>query len=55
MQLLLHFACHKQSPEFYTNKFGFTARHQEEGFAILIRDEVEIHLWKSGDESWKGP
>jgi len=43
----------KQSMEFYTNKLGFTVRHHDDGFAMVVRDEVEIHLWKSGDESWK--
>jgi catechol 2,3-dioxygenase-like lactoylglutathione lyase family enzyme len=43
----------KQSCEYYTNKLGFTIRHQEETFAIAVRDDVEIHLWKSCDKSWK--
>lgn len=41
------------SIDFYSNKFGFTVRHHDEGFAIIVRDEVEIHLWKSGDNTWK--
>jgi len=43
----------KLSCDYYSNKLGFTVRHEEEGFAIIVRDDVEIHLWKSGDESWK--
>jgi catechol 2,3-dioxygenase-like lactoylglutathione lyase family enzyme len=43
----------KQSTEFYSTKLGFTVCHYDEGFAIVVRDEVEIHLWKSGDETWK--
>ncbi|RZL16830.1 MAG: bleomycin resistance family protein [Pedobacter sp.] len=43
----------KQSCEYYTNKLGFTIRHQEETFAIAVRDEIEIHLWQSCDKSWK--
>jgi len=43
----------KQSIEFYTTRFGFTLRHYEVGFAIVIRDDVEIHLWQSGDDTWK--
>jgi catechol 2,3-dioxygenase-like lactoylglutathione lyase family enzyme len=42
-----------ESIEFYSSKLGFDARHQEEGFAVLVRDEVELHLWKSGDEGWR--
>ena len=43
----------KQSMEFYTTKLGFTIRHHDDGFVIAVRDEVEIHLWKSGDDSWR--
>jgi len=43
----------KQSIEFYTTRFGFTLRHHEGGFAIVVRDDVELHLWQSGDETWK--
>lgn len=43
----------KQSIEFYTVKLGFTVRHYDDGFCIMVRDEIEIHLWKSGDETWK--
>jgi uncharacterized glyoxalase superfamily protein PhnB len=32
---------------------GFYARHQEESFAILIRGNVELHLWQACDKSWK--
>ncbi len=39
--------------DFYKTKFGFSAPHYKEGFAKLIRDEVEIHLWASFDETWK--
>ena len=38
---------------YYTNRLGFTIRHQEETFAIAVRDAVEIHLWQSCDNSWK--
>lgn len=43
----------KQSCNYYTNKLGFRIRHQEETFAIAVRDDVEIHLWQSCDKSWK--
>lgn len=43
----------KQSMEFYIAKLGFTFRHHDDGFAIAVRDDVELHLWKSGDETWK--
>ena len=43
----------RKASEFYRTKLGFSVPHQDEGFAILARDEVEIHLWASNDESWK--
>ncbi|MGV3685071.1 MAG: hypothetical protein ACO1NS_05555 [Daejeonella sp.] len=43
----------KMSCEYYTNKLGFRIRHQEETFAIAVRDEIEIHLWQACDKSWK--
>jgi len=39
--------------EFYKTKLGFSVPYYNDGFAKLIRDEVEIHLWASSDESWK--
>jgi catechol 2,3-dioxygenase-like lactoylglutathione lyase family enzyme len=39
--------------DFYETKMGFTARHREKTFGILVRDAVEIHLWASCDKSWK--
>lgn len=43
----------KNSCNYYTNKLGFNIRHQEETFAIAVRDEIEIHLWQACDKSWK--
>ena len=43
----------RKAAEFYRTKLGFSVPHQDEGFAILARDEAEIHLWASNDESWK--
>lgn len=43
----------KKAIEFYELKMGFKARHQEQTFAILVRYEVEIHLWASCDNRWK--
>lgn len=43
----------KSSCEYYTSKLGFTVRHQEETFAIAVRDDIEIHLWQACDKSWK--
>lgn len=39
--------------EFYKTRFNFSVPYFNEGFAKLVRDEVEIHLWASNDETWK--
>ncbi|WP_404451992.1 VOC family protein [Virgibacillus necropolis] len=43
----------KQSMGFYCDKLGFTLVHHEVGFAILMCNEVRIHLWEASDESWR--
>jgi catechol 2,3-dioxygenase-like lactoylglutathione lyase family enzyme len=43
----------ERSVEFYRDKLGFTSVHKENGFAILSRDAVEIHLWAATDEDWR--
>jgi catechol 2,3-dioxygenase-like lactoylglutathione lyase family enzyme len=39
---------------FYHEQLGFTIRHQDTGFAIFQRDEIEIHVWEASDEGWHG-
>jgi catechol 2,3-dioxygenase-like lactoylglutathione lyase family enzyme len=39
--------------EFYRDRLGFQVIHQEEGFAVLGRDNAQVHLWQAGDESWR--
>ncbi len=41
------------SVSFYCDKLGFTLIHQEDGFAVLLCGEVQIHLWAATDESWR--
>jgi catechol 2,3-dioxygenase-like lactoylglutathione lyase family enzyme len=38
--------------DFYRDRFGFTVRHQDDGFALLTRDDAEVHLWQADDEEW---
>jgi uncharacterized glyoxalase superfamily protein PhnB len=40
--------------ECYRDRFGFAVRHQDAGFAVLVRDDAEIHLWESSDRDWEG-
>jgi hypothetical protein len=37
----------------YRDRFGFDAPHVEDGFALLRRDDAEIHLWAASDEEWR--
>ncbi len=42
-----------RSVAFYRDALGFVPVHQEDGFAVVIRDDVEIHLWRATDERWR--
>lgn len=37
---------------FYRDRFGFSIVHEATGFAIVVRDAAEIHLWSASDETW---
>ena len=42
--------------ECYEERFGFTCRHRDDdGFAVVVRDDCEIHLWLASDDGWVGP
>ena len=43
-----------QSAAFYRDKLGFAIVHEDTGFAIVLRDAVEIHSWQADDEGWRG-
>jgi catechol 2,3-dioxygenase-like lactoylglutathione lyase family enzyme len=38
---------------FYRDRLGFEVLHHDGGFAVLRRDEAVVHLWESGDETWR--
>ena len=38
---------------FYRERLGFEVLHHDGGFAVLCRDEAVLHLWESGDETWR--
>jgi catechol 2,3-dioxygenase-like lactoylglutathione lyase family enzyme len=38
-----------RSAGFYTQTLGFTLAHSEGGFAILKREDVELHLWQAAE------
>jgi hypothetical protein len=40
-----------ETVQFYEQKLGFKARHQEDGYGILVRDDIEIHFWKCADKN----
>lgn len=37
------------STHFYEEQLGFEERHRDEEYAIVGRDDVEIHLWGPSD------
>jgi len=41
--------------KFYETRLGFFARHVEQDFAIVQRDDLELHLWAACNESWRIP
>ncbi|WP_285546228.1 bleomycin resistance protein [Dyadobacter frigoris] len=43
----------EESVKFYSKKLGFTTPYYDDGFAKMVRDEIEIHLWASSDETWR--
>jgi catechol 2,3-dioxygenase-like lactoylglutathione lyase family enzyme len=43
----------RDAADFYCNRLGFEIAYAEDGFAILRRDDAEVHLWGATDESWR--
>jgi len=39
----------EESIKFYTEKLGFTFHSSWEGYLILGRDEIQLHLWPCKD------
>src|SRR4051794_7997937 len=37
----------------YRDRFGFAPVFEDEGFAVLVRDEAHLHLWSATDEDWR--
>jgi catechol 2,3-dioxygenase-like lactoylglutathione lyase family enzyme len=38
---------------FYRERMGFSVAHEDGGFAIVVRDSAEIHLWGASDDRWR--
>ncbi|WP_443944919.1 bleomycin resistance protein [Pedobacter sp. AW1-32] len=41
----------EETIKFYTEKLGFTFHNNWDGYLIFSRDEINIHLWPTEDES----
>lgn len=39
--------------QFYRNKVGFDVLFSNDNYAVLRRDDAELHLWKANDMKWK--
>jgi catechol 2,3-dioxygenase-like lactoylglutathione lyase family enzyme len=38
---------------FYRDRLGFEVVHHQDRFAVMRRDDAEVHLWQADDESWR--
>lgn len=43
-----------EASRFYQDRLGFTLVHTEDGFAIVQRDAVELHLWQANTPETSG-
>ncbi len=43
----------RKASAFYQDKLGFHIDHVDDGYAIVYRDRIQIHLWAATDESWR--
>jgi catechol 2,3-dioxygenase-like lactoylglutathione lyase family enzyme len=39
--------------DFYRSRFGFRVVHEDVSFAVVVRDDAEIHLWGATDDGWR--
>lgn len=39
---------------FYRDRLGFASRHVDDGMGIVVRDAVEIHLWRANSPTTPG-
>jgi catechol 2,3-dioxygenase-like lactoylglutathione lyase family enzyme len=39
--------------DFYRDRLGFEVLHHDGGYAVLQRDDAQIHVWQAGDETWR--
>jgi catechol 2,3-dioxygenase-like lactoylglutathione lyase family enzyme len=42
-----------EAAAFYRRRLGFSVTYADGKFAILVRDEAEVHLWAADDQSWR--
>ncbi|MBA3348867.1 MAG: VOC family protein [Actinobacteria bacterium] len=38
---------------FYRDRLGFEPLHEDDGFAVVRRDDAVLHLWQASDEGWR--
>lgn len=38
---------------FYASRLGFVSLYHDDGFAKLLRDDAEVHLWAADDRRWQ--
>jgi catechol 2,3-dioxygenase-like lactoylglutathione lyase family enzyme len=38
---------------YFRDRFGFDAPFVDDGFAVLVRDAAQVHLWGATDDAWR--
>jgi catechol 2,3-dioxygenase-like lactoylglutathione lyase family enzyme len=44
----------RAAAQFYERHLGFAVDYLDDGYAILVRSRVAIHLWAAKDDAWQG-
>lgn len=45
----------RHAADFYVAQLGFTLAYADGGYAVLVRNGVEVHLWAATDDAWQQP
>ncbi|HKP19874.1 MAG TPA: VOC family protein [Thermoleophilaceae bacterium] len=43
----------RAAAEHYREKFGFDPVHVSDDYAVVARDDAQLHLWGATDEEWR--
>ena len=43
----------EEGVRFYRDILAVIISHQDTGYAVISRDQIQVHLWGATDESWR--